>query len=203
MSIEDRFKTVHPGNLPDKENRMDYAGSSVHSDYDALNHKDNLGVSLEDLRGKKTLDIGGTINGTFAREAKEAGVDLITFNPYSDIGGYTWGLEAVKGLAQQMPFEKNTFDIELALGSVPVYLPNYESEYKNTFTEIIRTLKKGGRAIIFPVTGEMYTSEIFKTVIKELETAANFDFEDEGVYNKTIGGEEKTAHFYRLTITKK
>ncbi|OGI59928.1 hypothetical protein A2814_02555 [Candidatus Nomurabacteria bacterium RIFCSPHIGHO2_01_FULL_38_19] len=165
--MEDRFETIHTETF-DKKNRKKYAENSIHSNAPFEDYKYNLGIDIKDLKNKKVLDIGGKPNGIFAHQALRKGIDLITFNPAMSALEPSPS-QTVAGYVQEIPFKNETFDLEIALGSVPIYLPNYESEYRNMFSEIIRTLKTGGKGIIYPIPGNIYQSKIFLNIIKDLE----------------------------------
>jgi ubiquinone/menaquinone biosynthesis C-methylase UbiE len=118
-----------------------------------------LGIDFESMRGKSILDIGGGVDADVQKVAEKFGVEIISMSPEyaskdasEDTGTKSESkAKLVVGRAQEMPFKDSTFDYELALYSVPMYLPPVLSEYEKCFREILRTLKSGGKAFIFPV----------------------------------------------------
>lgn len=184
-----KLKGIEPGEF-DKTKRLKVSKetSIYHGDrMDFEYYEKVLGLSLEDLKGKRVLDIGGAPNGTFAKEATNHGVNVVTMNPNIDLGdrGFTVldrmlgrdqvpngpdvATKPVGGLAQELPFADNSFDIEISVGSVPVYLPRFESEYRDAFNEIVRTLKPGGKAFLFPIIEGMKGTPVFDSVVSGLE----------------------------------
>lgn len=63
----------------------------------------------------------------------------------------------VRALATDLPFADDQFDVGLALYSVPFYLSreNYEEASAAVFTEIMRVLRPGGTAHIYPIIGPL------------------------------------------------
>lgn len=121
-------------------------------------YKQLLGINLEEMKGKLVLDIGSGIDEKFSKEAAKIGVKVVSMNPNLKYGALNkelkkkdWQKRSVAGRAQKMSFADNSFDYEVGLFSVPFYLPLEESEYKLFFDEVIRTLKPGGKAYIFPI----------------------------------------------------
>jgi len=122
-------------------------------------YKHYLGIDLDSLKGKTVLNIGGGPTGKFEKEARKKGVNMISISP-----DYKWGVSdtmkkqgflenqttQVAARVQELPFPDETFDCELALYSVPMYLPPIEEEYIKYLKEITRTLKHGGTAYIYP-----------------------------------------------------
>lgn len=133
----------------------------------------------EDMRGKTVLDIGSGTDETFAKEAKKLGANVVSMSPTLDvrkkIDKENKSLMSVGGRAQEMPFADNTFDLEFALYSVPFYLPTRTDEYESFLNEIIRTLKVGGKASIFPV--DLYDYGYVRDVLERIPEKVDFHFE--------------------------
>lgn len=178
----------------DPGERKSYAEEAIHTDeWDMREYEVGLGISMNELRGKKILDIGGSLAGFFARQASKKGLDIVTINPrdVSDpIAMYDKKAASeslvfpdaptkdVRGMVQALPFEDNTFDYELAAGTVPLYLPQFESEYREMFKEVIRTLKPGGTAIFWPIKFAVRESPIFKRIVSEIQMQCLVQFEE-------------------------
>lgn len=118
-----------------------------------------LNLTEDELRDKKILDLGGPMNDIFAKEAEAKGIKVFTVNPKLIQQQYahetttpTNNLKptgrAIAALAQNLPYPNETFDLVLAVESIPEYLKDNEEEYRKTFSEITRVLKSGGKAII-------------------------------------------------------
>ncbi|MCL5733526.1 MAG: class I SAM-dependent methyltransferase [Patescibacteria group bacterium] len=194
-----------------KERRA-YEGTTI-TDRSLASYREYLGLPIEDLKGKLVLDIGSGHSGRFIREADKEGINVVAFNPELKSGlaieglnkrelpgvldkGKIGKINAVAGIVQEMPFKDNSFDAEVALFSVPHYMPKYKSEYKLMFNEILRTLKPGGQAFIFPMNepgNNFFSKKIFKDFLKELSSRAIID-------TKSV---EEYLNLDRLTLTKK
>ncbi len=195
------------------DERQKYVGESIHTDHISREYyEEALGISMSELAGKDVLDIGGAPQGVFASEATELGIKLVTLNPNIHPGhrGYLnllWsdsGLEtapAVGGIVQQLPFKNDAFDCEFAVGSVPGYLPQYESEYQRAFAEIIRTLRPGGIAMLFPIASQMREDQAFKKVTEELRQECLVEFEEVTGFSPSPG-EDPSTKFFRMKLTK-
>ncbi len=197
----DYFPGVRPGEF--QGNRKGYVDDAVHTDAGAEYYKHYLGVELDSLVGKKVLDIGGAPGGEFSRDAKASGVDIVTINASEEQTMIENKYKSIKtptavAYAQELPFPDNTFDEELAFASVPGYLPKYESEYRATFSEMLRTVKPEGVIHIFPILGTIYDSNVFKQIIHDFENQAKFEFEK--LHEWEV--EDVMQPVYRLDITK-
>ncbi len=128
-------------------------------------------VKFSEMKGKTILDIGSG-RGNFHDRVSALGVKVFSLNPEFKRGKEAKSAEKiihaegdVGARAQEMPFADNSFDSEFALYSVPYYLPRYEEigessensekffyeEFERVIDEIIRTLKPGGKAYIYPL----------------------------------------------------
>ncbi len=169
---------------------------TIYDDYDTVTdrnfneYKEDLGFSPEQLKNKLVLDIGSGQREKFAREARRKGIRVVSLNPElkeEDIRRYhKSGLlldrlrgikrESVAGIAQQLPFKENTFNVVLSNYGVPFYLyhlPDRKSALEPAFREIIRVLKPGGRAYLYPATlkralGEDFRDDPLQSVLKNL-----------------------------------
>lgn len=160
----------------------------------------DLGIELSELEGKKVLGVGGMPQGDVAFAAKATGAEFFTVNPGIDYRDYTKPEGAVhtSGLAQELPFADDSFDIELAHASVPGYLPKVESEYRSMFSEMLRTVKPNGEVRIYPITEAMYNDEVFEEIVNGHVDDAKFEFEP--LEKRMIQGQNQQV--YRLKITK-
>lgn len=120
-----------------------------------------LGFSEQELEGKTILDLGAGANLALAEGAKERNIDaaVTSLNPQlaekekffgEHLREKAKGERAIAGIAQALPFRDAAFDRIYSLYSVPLYLPTEEKEYRLAFEEMIRVLKPGGEAVLFP-----------------------------------------------------
>ncbi len=199
--MKDRFKTFHEGQVP-PEIRKQYAELSDPHDSHPHNYEHYLNFSLAELKGSKVLDIGGTMDGDFARAAEAEGIDLTTLDPQNIY--QTWGGKNVRAIMQQLPFKDSSFDVEVSFGAIP-FIPNYDSEYRSTLSEVIRTLKPKGKGIIFPITDNVYDAPAFHKILAELEDVAVVRLEDVDVSDSKLGYDDKgnPVKVHRLILIKK
>jgi len=160
---------------------------------------ENLNLSKNDLeKCDFILDIGSGIEQRFARDCKEMGIKAtvvsidpgILFPEKNDLRYLTSKdeitrrrtarnkpeKETVSAIAQHLPFKENSFDMVLALYSVPLYI-SQESDVSLSFTEILRVLKNDGQARIYPITKESKEIDDFIQQHKDI----TFDKVDNGV----------------------
>lgn len=166
-----------------------------------------FGIDLAAMKDKLVLDIGSGLNEKFSKEASlQKGVKVVSMNPSPK--NDTWSAEffqdwqgrSVVGRGQQMPYGDNMFDCEVALTSVPFYLPFVRQEYEVFFGEVIRTLKPSGKAYFFPVD-KNYHSIRSQKFIKRFVSKILDQFSDSTTYEfEPIDLDHKK---YRLVITKK
>lgn len=192
------------------EERIEHASGVPHTDqWDLPFYEETLGISMYELMGQKVLDIGGAPDGAFAREAIDMGIDVVTLNAKKNSGakqinnfGFESGFagpdvptKTVQGLAQQLPFQDNSFDCVISAGSIPLYLPRNEAEFRETFKEILRTLKPGGKGIFYPITEDLHSDPAFKKITAALKTECLIEFE-------SVHFEGDPGRRYRMRLTK-
>ncbi len=197
----------------DEQDRINHVEGSIHLDaLDAEYYEEALGIKLEDLKGE-VLDIGGAPKGKFSQEASEKGIKLVTLNPNYHPGRprgmnffeYMFLLDnsgrnssrVVAGLAQQLPFKNSQFDYEISVGSVPGYLPEYESEFRQAFQEMLRVLKPGGKILLFPIRQGLMDDPSFKDLMEDLKAECLIEFQSAEEFNHP--GQER---FFRMKLTK-
>ncbi len=130
-------------------------------------YEETLGFKAEDLEGKKVLDLGSGPKERLSKDLQNRGitVDLVAINP--DLGIWStarrdliiepyWEKKSIAAVGQALPFKTGTFDEVLALYSVSWYTSPEDDENEEAAKlwakEIVRVLKKGGKARIFPVS---------------------------------------------------
>lgn len=85
-------------------------------------------------------------NPTIATPGEEYDLRLYQMPDLPQYSGHS-----VAGLAQRLPFTDEAFDIITSFACVPTILPQNQADYKLSFEEIARVLKKGGIAYLGPM----------------------------------------------------
>lgn len=146
---------------------LEYAEDSItatHSDNGLKRYEDYLDLSRANLQGKTILDLGVGRTDRFARELKEAGIDANVIGLSPDFkDSYTrhalehetqktspgWRRKAVAGIAQQLPFKDETFDLVVSLYAL-TYYSWFPEQVQAWVSEIGRVLRGGGEARLAP-----------------------------------------------------
>lgn len=180
------------------------------SDRDIFEYSDELGIPItKEFLGENVLDLGSGKRATFAKEAAERGIRVFSLSPALIDRHYRNVLkEALKedkefkkkmgklflaGLAQELPFKSNSFDSVLSVYAVPHFIKRDAKDQEDTFREIIRVLKPGGKAYLAPV--QESKKALIKRVIKKIEKEKLADVE----FLKYYPGYQ----FFGMTLTKK
>lgn len=110
-----------------------------------------LGLSWEDLKGKRILDVGAG-SAEFGAAARTKGVDVVSLDrQLGDSDGPPYQKQGyVVGTADRLPFADESFDMVLSHASVPLLASN-RREVLCFVEEIRRVLKKGGECRFGPV----------------------------------------------------
>lgn len=159
--------------------------------------REMLNLPIDEMKGMRGLDIGSGSEGVFSKEAEKHGIDVVSLNPASGTLFNSnerkkhYG-KTVSGLVQEMPFKDDTFDFEISYLAIPFYLERHEQEYRDAFSEIIRTLKPGGIAYFYPILPLLQEDETFGKIISDFSEQADIALE-------LVPG---TAQKYRMIITK-
>lgn len=129
----------------------------------------NLDLTLPDTG--RVLDMGSGFRGRFQREVSMIKPDLevVSIDPNlrsdyyrrrlleePDIEGFKeLGFIGLAAMAQELPFQDETFDLVISHAAVPGHLPEgrltAREEYAKTFGEVNRVLKLGGLGIFAPM----------------------------------------------------
>jgi len=112
------------------------------------------------------------------------------------INRFKWQKKSVAGVVQELPFEDGVFDVEVSLFAFPFHIPESEIGLKKGFQEIIRTLKTGGTAYLYPIRGDQ--TGVIKAVLEDFSGAIEFKTELVRGKEWEDGGQQE----YRLTIHK-
>ena len=121
------------------------------------------GLEVDDLRGKKILDIGSG-HDNFGQEARKLGLDVVSIDPDYHIPEAKWrlrthyggsgfhvseGTTAFAAVAENLPFNKGCFDLIIAIRSLPEYSVTSKSPLR-AIEEMHRVVKRNGQLRIFP-----------------------------------------------------
>lgn len=79
----------------------------------------DLGLSWENLRGKKILDIG-TGSAEFAKVAKDKGIEVVSLEKYPHKWGQIYKQNYLQAEAENLPFKKGSFDLVLSHAAPPL-----------------------------------------------------------------------------------
>ncbi|MDD5710796.1 MAG: class I SAM-dependent methyltransferase [Candidatus Colwellbacteria bacterium] len=187
---------------------------------------EDLGISLEFLKGKKILDIGSGLN-QFAQDLKQEHLDLTSIDMFyaltpeerkkvfSELSPENF--ETVKtsldrmaikdkdshlvgGRAESLPFLDETFDVVLAEYSMPHYAENRES-MRDFFFEVARVLKPGGEAHIYPMRIRPGRNVTRKDAEEVLSNLRNLGFSVE-VSGKELGDDPPDTRPLLLVLGK-
>jgi len=139
-----------------------------------------LGIREPDLVGKKVLDIGSGRFELFSRQAAKLGCEVVSLNPrlaekeYASLAQGLWSPfepqlvwqgRSVAALAQNLPFADETFDLVCSVYGVPIFLEREEDG--DTFLQIYRVLKPGGKGYFAPIYVEETMGQITRTLGNE------------------------------------
>lgn len=108
---------------------------------------DQLGLSMESVRGKRCLD-GGCGHGALCYELSQLGAAEVTgvdLKPTPNEGGFE-GVKNVKfaqGSLMSLPFSENSFDLVVSSGVL-----HHTANPEKGFSEMARVLKPGGKIIL-------------------------------------------------------
>ncbi len=172
----------------------------------------NLG--LTEFPDGKVLDIGAGTFGELQSRVRELypKTELISLNPHfgtevaeKDIAWVRKTQEApndlkssVAGIAQELPFKTDSFDLVISHAAVPVNIPKSKLHYETSFSEAIRVAKPDAKIIFAPM--EFENSELSMEVLEQLGVE-----KDKILIEQIPVGEYSSStaeHWYRLTITK-
>jgi SAM-dependent methyltransferase len=135
-----------------------------------------LNLPEKELKGKFVLDIGAGTTQKFAKQAAKKGIKVVTTNPELTNKFYRlaidqrewWQLRkperplSVAALGQNLPFKNESFDAITSLIAVPHYLPDDNQVIHQSFQEMLRVLKPGGKAYLCFNKRELIDQELVK-----------------------------------------
>jgi|SRR3990167_2040311 len=132
---------------------------SIHSDYGFNAYLQSFRISEDDLSGT-VLDIGSGKFELFSKGAAARGIKVISLNPRlvdemqrewvkRPVEGIEWQERSVAALAQNLPFQDESFDTIVSHYSIPMWILEEEGVI-TALREIVRVLKPGGKAYLGP-----------------------------------------------------
>ncbi len=122
---------------------------------------DRLALTVEEMKGKRVLDIGSGLNRGFARQVYSAeGPEIVSLEPraaYEQVPADS-RLPLVAGFAHVLPFSDRSFDLIVSSTSMPMWLTNKE-EIQQAFIDVQRVLKPGGEGRFYPPFHQIFWEE--------------------------------------------
>lgn len=136
----------------------------------------NLGLEMENMRGKKILDLGAG-KAELAQWAKKQGINIMSLDSGT---GYSAeklpkGIDYVKGSAEELPIQNESLDLLLSHGSPPG-LSQTKEEVVKIVKEALRVLKNRGEFRFGP--GYLHPAIFEPGEIFSEEEENNFSSED-------------------------
>ncbi len=141
---------------------IDFGPDGPSSDRHLQDYEETLGIHREDLRDRKILDLGSGLFESLGKDLEREGIttNVVSLNPdlaqdsllrsFRDPNSER---SAVAALAQQLPFKNESFDLVVGLESVTRYVDpgTHLGDAKKWASEIVRVLKYGGEARLWPI----------------------------------------------------
>lgn len=159
--------------------RVDHYRSATMTDRSYSKYCRLLGFDIGMLSSETVLDIGSGEQAIFANEAHTNSVKVVSTNPNWKNTALGTAVKlprkyssprsklAVAAIAQQLPFQSESFGAVLSVWGVPAYLPESYEEFAVTFREIGRVLTSNGVAVLYPVFNRYARHSDFKTVLDD------------------------------------
>jgi len=154
--------------------KLRYALNREVSERGIEDYKEILEMPItREFLGEKVLDLGSGVTGRFAKEAAEQGIKIYSLTPVFNKPGIRKFLKSnenfpTAGLAQNLPYKSNVFDSVLSVWAVPAHIPPDKKNYIESFKEIVRVLKPGGRAFLAPILST-YDFDLVEQAIKKIK----------------------------------
>lgn len=163
---------------------LESAELSLKTNRGLYEYKILLRITDEDLRGKTILDLGSGQQQKFATEVRER-LDARVFSLDVDLKDPGKKPAGVIGLFSKLPFVDGSFDLVVSVAAMPLYLHS-KSEMENAFQEVVRVLRRGGKAILGPVA---YTEVVSRDKNKGMaETHRKYSYpETKEVLEEVLG----------------
>lgn len=158
--------------------------ASLGTDRDLTLYMRGFGINESMLIGKKVLDLGAGRYASFTADVIERGIVAIAVNPAWSDSGYAnvanpsavlhRPAPRVAAVAESLPFASSSFDVVLALWSVPYYLSGTRNTYLQAFSEIRRVTSEDGYALLKPIPEALFENPAFIDVLAESVGPQNY-----------------------------
>lgn len=141
---------------------------------EALEDLKDLGIDLDYLKGKRTLDIGAG-PAVIAEAAKKKGIDVISLDLHPEMwtkeGTKLPDVPYVKASAEALPFDNETFDLIISHAG-PLSNTSSKEMLSQMIAEAKRVLKEGGELRFGPgnLNANIFTAEELFTPEEETFT---------------------------------
>lgn len=147
-------------------------------------YEEGMGIPItKEFLGETVLDLGSGFSGDFPEKAAEKGIKVYSLSeslsrkavrnilkPSLKLKGKRLeDIPFVGGLAQELPFKSNVFDSVVSSYAIPMYLEAKKEEYKLALREIVRVLKAGKKAYLYPKGSVRVEPEILKELKKDFK----------------------------------
>lgn len=187
--------------------RFEAVTGTAYSDNGLFAYEKYLDFPVEKYFSCRVLDIGSGYGERFNTEAAGQGIKVISLNPElrkesarkkrerSLKRRRAEAVDSVAGLAQNLPFKDESFEAVTSLCAIPKFLKPEINEYRQTFSEMVRVLKSGGKAYVFPIDRTEIEGQ---NVIKMIENLNQV--EEVEVFEKSSNGNKQEQG---VIITKK
>ncbi len=153
------------------EDKLEYALNRVVAERGIEDYKELLQIPItREFLGEKVLDLGSGVTGRFVKEAAEQGIEIYSLTPafINKSGRKNFLKGAAAGLVQDLPYKSNVFDSVLSVWAVPAHIPPDKKNYIESFKEIVRVLKPGGRAFLAPIL-RTYDFDLVERAINKIK----------------------------------
>jgi ubiquinone/menaquinone biosynthesis C-methylase UbiE len=119
----------------------------------------NLGLTIENLRGKSVLDLGAG-DADLGKAMKQNGVDIVSMDRRIFEENQK-GVNCVVGDADNIPFQNESFDLIISHAAPPTVMVKNIDDVRNKLNEVKRLLKSGGEFRFGPsgITAEVFGDE--------------------------------------------
>ena len=207
MNIEESWEKLNKNEelakKAEQQRKRHIAENSMIRDRTIEEYEEALEIPItKEFVGKTVLDLGAGRTGQMAKAAAERGIDVHLLSAawnskyYRRILKEGYSKNAVAGLAQELPFKSDTFDSVVSSWAIPMYLENTKKEYEDSFREIARVLKPGGKAYLAPIYEGWVSSPFFQEIKKAFKKEGIADLDLQEV------GDPKKVDRYKIVLTK-
>ena len=186
------------------QRRRQVAEGSLTRDRSIEEYEEVLEIPItKEFLGKTVLDLGSGTRGRMAEAAAKRGIEVHLLSAAWNSKFYRkilkdegFSKNAIAGLAQELPFKSNVFDSVLSSWAIPMYLENTKKEYEDSFREIARVLKPGGKAYLAPIYEDWIKPRFFTEIKEALKKEGIADIDVQEVKDP------KKVDRYKIILTK-